>query len=46
MIRPLTDDDVPFMRRMLDAAAVWRPLTLRWRIARPVAGRIVLDLRT
>ena len=41
IIRPLTDDDVPFMRRMLDAAAFWRPLTLRWRIARPVLRVLV-----
>ena len=40
IIRPLTDDDVPFMRRMLDAAAFWRPLTLKRRIARPVLEAI------
>ena len=41
IIRPLTDDDVPFKRRMLDAAAFWRPLTLKRRIARPVLRILV-----
>lgn len=40
-IRPLTDDDLPFLRRMLDAAAFWRPPSLRWRIARPVLRLLV-----
>jgi GNAT superfamily N-acetyltransferase len=33
-IRPLTDDDLPFLRRMLDAAAFWRS-SLPWRLAKP-----------
>lgn len=40
-IRPLTEGDLPFLRRMLDAAAFWRPPRenaigrLRQRIVRP-----------
>jgi ribosomal protein S18 acetylase RimI-like enzyme len=40
-IRPLTGNDEPFMRRMLDAAAFWRPPSLRWRIAKPVLRILV-----
>ena len=42
IIRPLTEADVPFLRRMLDAAAFWRPTRrsavgrLRQRTVRPV----------
>ena len=35
IIRPLTGGDVAFMRRMLDAAAFWRPPSLRSRVAKP-----------
>jgi ribosomal protein S18 acetylase RimI-like enzyme len=34
IIRPLTGHDLPFLRRMLDAAAFWRS-SLAWRLARP-----------
>jgi GNAT superfamily N-acetyltransferase len=46
-IRPLTDADLPFLRRMLDAAAFWRPMApsvarrLRQRFARPVLRRLL-----
>jgi ribosomal protein S18 acetylase RimI-like enzyme len=40
IIRPLTADDVPFLRRMLDAAAFWRP-GLRWRVAKPMLRLLV-----
>ncbi len=41
IIRPLTDDDLPFLRRMLDAAAFWRPPSLRWRVATPMLRILV-----
>ena len=47
IIRPLIDNDLPFMRRMLDAAAFWRPPPpsllgrLRQRALRPVLRFLV-----
>jgi ribosomal protein S18 acetylase RimI-like enzyme len=46
-IRPLEADDLPFLRRMLDAAAFWRPMPpallprLRQRVLRPILRLLV-----